>query len=40
MLHKTILPDHKEWAAVFKGLKIVVIDEAHTYHGGESYTHG
>jgi DEAD/DEAH box helicase domain-containing protein len=33
MLHATILPRHAEWAPVLRGLKIVVLDEAHTYHG-------
>ena len=33
MLHVGFLPAHKRWARVFKGLKYVVLDEAHVYRG-------
>ncbi len=33
MLHAGILPHHANWRAFFKGLRIVVIDELHTYRG-------
>ena len=33
MLHVGFLPQHKRWARVFKGLKYVVLDEAHVYRG-------
>ena len=33
MLHVGFLPAHKRWARVFKGLKYVVLDEAHVYCG-------
>ena len=33
MLHMSILPYHEQWKDFFKGLKIVVIDEAHVYKG-------
>lgn len=33
MLHTGILPHHTVWADFFRGLKFVVIDEAHTYRG-------
>ena len=33
MLHFGILPNHERWAAVLRGLKYVVIDEAHRYRG-------
>ncbi|NPA91686.1 MAG: DEAD/DEAH box helicase [Chloroflexi bacterium] len=33
MLHVGILPHHTLWASFFRGLKYVVIDEAHTYRG-------
>ncbi len=33
MLHRTLLPDHRRWQALFAGLRFVVIDEAHTYRG-------
>ena len=33
MLHVGILPNHQAWARFFKGLAIVVIDEAHVYRG-------
>jgi DEAD/DEAH box helicase domain-containing protein len=33
MLHTGILPHHTNWLDFFSNLKIVVIDEAHTYRG-------
>jgi DEAD/DEAH box helicase domain-containing protein len=33
MLHLGILPHHTRWAAFFKNLRYVVIDELHTYRG-------
>ncbi|MFN4294867.1 MAG: DEAD/DEAH box helicase, partial [Thermoflexales bacterium] len=33
MLHVGILPHHTRWAAFFKHLRYVVIDEVHTYRG-------
>ena len=33
MLHLGILPNHRAWHQVLRGLKFVVIDEAHMYRG-------
>ena len=33
LLHATMLPQHTEWKAFFSKLKLVVLDEAHAYHG-------
>jgi DEAD/DEAH box helicase domain-containing protein len=33
MLHVGIMPSHQTWAALFRRLKYVVIDEAHIYRG-------
>ena len=33
MLHVGILPNHQAWSRFFKGLAVVVIDEAHVYRG-------
>jgi DEAD/DEAH box helicase domain-containing protein len=33
MLHASVLPYHPKWAAFFSDLKIVVVDEVHTYRG-------
>ncbi|MDR2481997.1 MAG: DEAD/DEAH box helicase, partial [Treponema sp.] len=33
MLHAGILPNHPKWIKFFSRLKLVVIDEAHTYRG-------
>ena len=33
MLHAGILPHHASWRVFFEGLRIVVIDELHTYRG-------
>ena len=33
MLHIGILPHHTTWASFFRGLRYVILDEAHTYRG-------
>ncbi|GBG34433.1 ATP-dependent helicase hrq1 [Hondaea fermentalgiana] len=33
MLHVTILPQHRHWKNFLRGLRFVIIDEAHAYHG-------
>ncbi len=33
MLHRTVLPDHRRWAALLARLRFVVLDEAHIYRG-------
>ncbi|MCU1656167.1 MAG: box helicase [Pseudonocardiales bacterium] len=33
MLHRSLLPAHGRWAAFFRRLRYVVIDECHTYRG-------
>jgi DEAD/DEAH box helicase domain-containing protein len=33
MLHLSLMPFHESWAEFFRGLKLVVIDEVHTYRG-------
>ena len=33
MLHTAILPNHDKWRAFFSNLRLVVLDEAHTYRG-------
>ncbi|HWQ15187.1 MAG TPA: DEAD/DEAH box helicase, partial [Roseiflexaceae bacterium] len=33
MLHRTLLPDHRRWAALLARLRFVVLDEAHIYRG-------
>ncbi|MFN8500054.1 MAG: DEAD/DEAH box helicase [Anaerolineae bacterium] len=33
MLHTGILPHHTRWAELFEGLRVVVLDEMHTYRG-------
>ena len=33
MLHMGILPHHTTWAQFFRGLQLVVLDEAHAYRG-------
>ena len=33
MLHLGILPNHRNWARFFRGLKYVVLDETHVYRG-------
>ena len=33
MLHTGILPHHPSWAAFFRGLRVVVLDEIHIYRG-------
>ena len=33
MLHRAVLPNHARWASFLRGLRYVVIDEAHRYRG-------
>lgn len=33
MLHLGILPHHNSWSGLFRGLRLVVVDELHTYRG-------
>jgi DEAD/DEAH box helicase domain-containing protein len=33
LLHRTLLPDHRRWAALLARLRYVVLDEAHIYRG-------
>jgi DEAD/DEAH box helicase domain-containing protein len=33
MLHAGILPSHGSWQSFFRGLRLVVVDELHTYRG-------
>ena len=33
MLHLAILPNHQAWSRFFRGLRYVVVDEAHIYRG-------
>ncbi|MBI2846973.1 MAG: DEAD/DEAH box helicase [Chloroflexi bacterium] len=33
MLHLGILPNHRQWAGFLRGLRFVVLDEAHIYRG-------
>ena len=33
MLHLGIFPNHRLWSSLFRGLRYVVIDEAHVYSG-------
>jgi len=33
MLHLSLLAHHRKWQAFFKSLKLVVVDEVHTYRG-------
>lgn len=33
MLHVSVLPNHKRWTRVLRGLRYVVVDEAHAYSG-------
>ncbi len=33
MLHFSVLPNHQRWASFLGGLRYLVIDEAHRYHG-------
>jgi DEAD/DEAH box helicase domain-containing protein len=33
LLHRSLLPDHRRWAALLAGLRFVVLDEAHIYRG-------
>ena len=33
LLHVTVLPKHAEWRELLANLQLIVVDEAHTYHG-------
>ena len=33
MLHSAILPHHTKWFQLFEQLRLIVIDELHTYRG-------
>jgi DEAD/DEAH box helicase domain-containing protein len=33
MLHLSLLPHHETWADLWRGLRLVVVDEAHVYRG-------
>ena len=33
MLHSAILPHHTKWFQLFEQLRVIVIDELHTYRG-------
>ncbi|MCL2679264.1 MAG: DEAD/DEAH box helicase [Dehalococcoidia bacterium] len=33
MLHVSILPNHRQWARLWKHLRYIVVDEAHAYRG-------
>ena len=33
LVHRSMLPSHRQWSAFFRGLKYVVIDECHGYRG-------
>ncbi len=33
MLHRGILPHHTRWADLLRGLRLIVLDEVHTYRG-------
>jgi DEAD/DEAH box helicase domain-containing protein len=33
LVHRSMLPSHRQWAAFFRGLSFVVIDECHGYRG-------
>ncbi|GBC61013.1 DEAD/DEAH box helicase [Desulfonema ishimotonii] len=33
MLHLSLLPHHRSWAALFADLEMVIVDEVHTYRG-------
>ncbi|MGV8845080.1 DEAD/DEAH box helicase [Tessaracoccus sp.] len=33
MLHFSVLPNHQRWSSFLSGLRYIVIDEAHRYHG-------
>ena len=33
MIHLSFLPHHRQWAAFFSGLEMIVVDEVHTYRG-------
>ena len=33
MVHFSVLPNHQRWASFLAGLRYIVVDEAHRYHG-------
>jgi len=33
LVHRSMLPSHRQWASFFRGLQFVVIDECHGYRG-------
>ena len=33
MLHSAILPHHTKWFQLFEQLRVIVVDELHTYRG-------
>ncbi|MFM7146822.1 MAG: DEAD/DEAH box helicase [Actinomycetales bacterium] len=33
MLHYSLLPHHERWARLFRGLRLIVLDECHAYRG-------
>ncbi len=33
LVHRSMLPSHRQWASFFRGLRFVVIDECHGYRG-------
>ena len=33
MLHSAMLPHHTKWFQLFEQLRVIVIDELHTYRG-------
>jgi DEAD/DEAH box helicase domain-containing protein len=33
LIHHSMLPAHRSWSRVFKGLRAIIIDEAHLYRG-------
>jgi DEAD/DEAH box helicase domain-containing protein len=33
LVHRSMLPSHRQWSAFFRGLRYVVIDECHGYRG-------
>ncbi len=33
MMHFSVLPNHQRWSSFLSGLRYIVIDEAHRYHG-------
>ncbi len=33
MLHFSMLPQHERWARLFRGLRLIIVDECHAYRG-------